>query len=162
MRRVRPLLVALLLGLVGQASAAPQESDAATAIRAVRESSNQAIAAHDIRALPGTWVDDVHVTAGAGTLIEGSDAMADAFASSFADPQFVTYRRTPNSITVSEGGGRAAEAGKWVGTWHKADGEMNVRGVYLAQWVQRDGTWRIRSEVFVTLTCEGSTECDIR
>ena len=82
--------------------------------------------------------------------------MEAAFSSRFRDPEFVTYVRTPTTVSISQGGGFAAEQGEWVGTWNRKDGEMSVRGVYLAQWQKRVGAWRIRSEVFVALSCDGS------
>jgi len=49
-----------------------------------------------------------------------------------------------------------AESGRWAGTWRKPDGVMRKSGVYLARWVPSGGTWRLKSELFVTLKCTGS------
>ncbi len=160
MPRILIRLIAVL------AFAAPQvllaQDSAVEAIRAVREQSNVAIAERDLAALQATWVDDFNVSASNGDVFSGGQAMADAFASSFEDPEFVTYRRTPTIVSISEGGGFGAESGEWVGRWNKPDGEMRVSGVYLAQWQNRGGEWRLRSELFVALSCSGSASCDLQ
>ncbi len=148
-----------LLALIAMCPAVGAQTTPAQAIRAVRELSNAAIADRDLGTLRGTWVEDVHVTASSGVVFQDSQEMARAFASSFEDPEFVTYRRIPETVSVSEGGGFGAEYGEWVGTWAKTDGEMNVHGVYLAQWRNLEDVWRIRSEVFVALSCTGSASC---
>jgi len=148
-----------LLAIIVTCPTLRAQSTHAESIRGIREISNTAIASRDLAALRGTWVEDVHVTGSSGEVFQGSLEMERAFASSFAQADFVTYRRTPDTVSVSEGGGFGAEYGRWVGRWAKADGEMNVRGVYLAQWQNREGEWRIRSEVFVALSCTGSASC---
>jgi ketosteroid isomerase-like protein len=148
-----------LLAIIATCPTAQAQTASAQAIRLVRERSNAAIANRDLAALRGTWVEDIHVTASSGMVFQNSREMERAFTSSFEDPDFVTYRRIPDTVSVSEGGGFGAEHGRWVGTWAKTDGEMNVRGVYLAQWQNREGVWRIRSEVFVALSCTGSASC---
>ena len=155
---MREYLVAFLV-IFAMCPTARAQTTNAQAIRAVREISNAAIADRDLGTLRGTWVEDVHVTASSGEVFQGSPEMARAFASSFEDPDFGTYRRVPETVSVSEGGGFGAEYGEWVGTWAKSDGEMNVHGVYLAQWQNHEGMWRIRSEVFVALSCTGSASC---
>jgi hypothetical protein len=78
----------------------------------------------------------------------------------FKDPTFVRYRRTPTSIVSAKSGKRVAESGRWEGVWHESDGTMRKVGVYLAMWVPSGGTWRLKSEAFVTLACTGSVSCD--
>lgn len=133
-------------------------TDEAT-IRAVRAASNVAISARDLAALRRTVHDDVSVTASSGTVYDGADTMLERFGAAFADPEFITYVRTPDDVTIAADGDFAAERGHWVGSWRKPDGEMRVTGSYMAQWHRREGRWRIRSELFVALSCEGSAEC---
>jgi hypothetical protein len=63
------------------------------------------------------------------------------------------YRRTPESIVAAQSGKRIAETGHWVGIWRKSDGTMHKTGIYLAMWIPSGGTWRLKSESFVTLSC---------
>ena len=76
-------------------------------IRALRDQSNAAIARHDVAAATATMQDDVRVISSHGSLVEGLPAMARAFGEVFADADFVTYLREPESIEV--GGATAAE-----------------------------------------------------
>jgi ketosteroid isomerase-like protein len=145
------------LAFLAALAAAPSDADQ---IRAGRERSNAAIAAHDAGALTPLYTPDATVVRGSsGVALTGAGAITASLASAFRDPDFVTYRRTPDTVTLSEGGLRAAESGRWVGTWRKPDGEMRLSGVYLAMWVKAGGGWRLKSEAFVSLTCEGSRSC---
>ena len=77
----------------------------------------------------------------------GAPAIIAAFEAQFADPSFVTYLRTTQSVTLAADGNRAAEAGTWLATWK--DGEAS--GPYLAAWKKVVGQWVIESETFVTV-----------
>ena len=95
-----------------------------------------------------------------GALDSGGDATAQSYADvEFKDPTFVRYRRDPSSVQRAKSGKRIAESGRWEGVWRKADGRMVKSGVYLARWVSENDTWRLKSELFVTLDCKGSVSC---
>jgi hypothetical protein len=51
---------------------------------------------------------------------------------------------------------RAAEFGDWVGNWTADKGPIEVGGSYSASWRKVDGVWKIQSEIFVTLFCNGA------
>lgn len=149
----------VLAALAAAAAVAAGPSDA-DQIRAGRDRSNAAIAAHHADALRPLYAPDATVVRGSsGQALNGVEAITASLASAFRDPDFVTYRRTPQTVTLSEGGVRAAESGRWLGTWRKPDGEMRLSGVYLAMWVKTPGGWRLKSEAFVSLKCEGSRAC---
>jgi uncharacterized protein (TIGR02246 family) len=128
-------------------------------IRRLRADFNGAIAAHDLSALPKFWRDDIQVTTGAGRQLPGRDALRAAFEAIFADPTFVAYTRTPDRLELNASGVRAAESGHWLGQWKKPDGVMEWRGTYLAMWRKENGQWLIQSELYVSLKCSGSGEC---
>lgn len=131
-------------------------------VRAQREQYNAAIEAHDSARLRTFLVDDYHLISGStGAVDDGADAAARGYAEEeFKDPTFVTYRRTPHSIVMAVSGKRIAETGRFEGVWHMSDGTMRKTGIYLAMWVPSGGTWRLKSEAFVTLACAGSSGCD--
>jgi ketosteroid isomerase-like protein len=133
-------------------AAAPADD---AAIRAVRAGTNAAIAAHDAARLAPAFMADVVIVAGGGDAVIGRPAMLARFAAAFADPDFVTYVRTPARIEIASYGVRAAEHGSWVGRWRGPRGETRMTGTYLAHWVRPGGHWRIRAETYVTLACEG-------
>ena len=121
---------------------APQD-----AIAARRRLTNKIIAAHEAARLKPFLAPDVRLIAGDGALILGADAVIEAFAAQFADPDFVTYVRTPERIEIDAAGLRAAEHGRWVADWKGAD----MAGSYLAVWRKALGQWIIESELYVTL-----------
>lgn len=131
-----------------------------TDIRAVRTRSNKAIAAHDLETVVATLTPDVVVTAGSGAVLLGRDSVRASFRRSFADTTFIDFLRTPDSITVSTARpALAAEQGHWMGRYHTANGIEDIGGVYLAMWRRTNDGWRIRSELFVSLTCHGARMC---
>lgn len=117
------------------------------AIRARRRLTNKLIAAHEAPRLKPFFAPDARLIAGDGSLILGADAIVDAFAGQFRDPDFGTYVRTPETVELDAAGERAAETGRWVATWKS--GEMS--GAYMAAWRKQTGQWVIESELFVTL-----------
>ena len=117
------------------------------AIRARRRLTNKLIAAHEAQRLRPFFAPEVKVIVGDGALIAGADAVIAAFDAQFRDPDFLTYERTPEHVDLDQAGDRAAERGRWVGSWR----EGRMSGVYLAAWRKVTGQWVIESETFVTL-----------
>ena len=65
-----------------------------------------------------------------------------------ADPGFVAYERTTETVALADDGLRAAETGRWVGRW---TGGIEVSGVYMAAWRAIHGQWVLERELYVTL-----------
>ena len=143
------LLFALLKTL------APSQVQAAADIRLLRDRSNAAIAKHDVEAVLSFLDVEYQITAGSGSLSTGLVAERKAWQDIFARATDVVYVRTTDSIEVSVPAERAAEVGRWVGSWTTPDGVRRTGGRYAAHWRQVNGAWKIRSELFVTLWCEG-------
>lgn len=153
--------VLLIFGLLG-ASHASTGTTPTSIVRAQRAEYNAAIAARDAVRLRTFFVDDYHLILGSsGDIDSGADAATRGYADEeFKDPTFVTYRRTPTTIVIAASGKRIAETGHFEGIWRKPDGTMRKKGIYLAMWIPSAGTWRLKSEAFVTLACTGSADCD--
>jgi ketosteroid isomerase-like protein len=144
---VLALSVTVLAGYRGHTlllEPAPDETD----IRAARLAQNAAIAAHDLDSAATFWTPQVLVTAGLGTTLQGREAYKAAFSH---DAGF-RYERTPTSIAVSANWPLASEQGTWAGHREGVQGPV-IQGQYTAMWVKGGGRWRIRSELFVALTC---------
>ncbi len=124
-------------------------------IRSLRGQSNAAIARHDVDGVLSLLDVEYQITTGSGALGQGRAAERDAWTAEFARTSDLVYVRTPASIEVSSSGGRAAETGTWTGSWSTPAGLRKYGGRYAAYWRLVDGNWRIRSELFVALTCEG-------
>jgi ketosteroid isomerase-like protein len=118
------------------------------AIRARRRLTNRLIAAHEAARLKPFFAPDIRLIAGDGALILGADAVVEAFAGQFADPDFVAYLRTPDRIEPDAAGARAAEHGRWIADWKGSE----MSGSYLAVWRKTLGQWVIESELYVTLS----------
>jgi ketosteroid isomerase-like protein len=118
------------------------------AIRAKRKLTNRLIAAHDAARLRPHLADDMLLIVGDGSLIQGADAVVAAFAGQFADPAFLAYERSTEQVELADDGQRAAETGRWVGTWK---GGVAVSGVYMAAWRLARGQWLLERELYVTL-----------
>lgn len=118
------------------------------AIRARRRLTNKIIAAHEAARLKPFFAPDVRLIVGDGGLILGADAVVEAFAGQFADPDFVTYVRTTEQVELDAAGERAAEHGRWAADWTSSE----MAGTYLAVWRKTLGQWVIESELYVTLS----------
>jgi hypothetical protein len=151
----------LIIGCMGESYASTADTPTSI-VRAQRAEYNAAIAAHDAVRLRTFFVDDYHLILGSsGDVDSGGDAAIRDYAEEdFKDPTFVTYRRTPASIVIAASGKRIAETGRFEGVWRKPDGIMRKTGIYLAMWIPSAGTWRLKSEAFVTLGCTGSAACE--
>jgi len=68
---------------------------------------------------------------------------------SYLDKDFV--------ITISTGAIERSreEHGTWVGSRTAENGKFEIGGQYTAAWKKTDGVWRIYSELFVGLYCNG-------
>ncbi len=139
--------------------AAMPATDPEAQIRARRAESNAAIAAHDTAAMRPHYLPDFTILPGSSGSPSDLDAFLTRIGTTFADPSFVHYVRTPVKVTIGASGKRAAETGTWVGTWNKPDGTMRLSGVYQAMWLPSPDGWRLKNESFVSLACEGSAAC---
>ncbi len=124
-------------------------------IRSLREQSNAAIARHDVAGVVSMFDVEYQITTGSGELYHGRAGEAEAWAVEFARADDLIYVRTPSEIEVGASGVRAVEIGVWSGSWTTPDGPRRSGGRYAAHWRLVDGSWKLRSELFVTLYCEG-------
>ena len=151
--------IALTVNTLAATSPPAAEPPAAAAIRARRAESNAAVAAHDFAAMKRHYLPDFTILPGSRGTPSNVAAFEARLAETFAEPSFVSYVRTPVTITIGASGKRAAEVGTWVGTWHFPDGERRLTGVYQAMWLPTPDGWRLQNESFVSLVCTGP-RCD--
>jgi ketosteroid isomerase-like protein len=148
--------IALFAGLCGVRPCASQQGPDQYQIRSLRAQSNQAIARQDVPGIVSFLDNEFQITTGNGRLLSGRAGMERAFVEQFAQFEDAAYVRTPESVEVASSAPFASEAGTWVGSWTAPDGVVRTGGSYAAYWRKVGGTWRIRSELFVTLFCEGA------
>jgi ketosteroid isomerase-like protein len=144
----------MLFAALGTVQSAPSQMPADD-IRGLRNQSNAAIARHDAEAVVSFLDAEYQITVGSGDLFHGKAAELDAWRAEFARAADLVYVRKPESVEVSTSGERAAEIGAWVGAWTTPKGPLRFRGRYAAHWRKVGGLWKIRAELFVTLSCEG-------
>lgn len=120
----------------------------ADAIAARRKLTNKLIVAKAAARLAPFFDAKAVLIAGDGSLLMGAREIIAAFDAQFRDPDFIAYVRTGETIDVDSAGLRAAERGRWVGSWK---GVPDQSGTYLATWKTVTGQWVIESELYVTL-----------
>jgi ketosteroid isomerase-like protein len=131
-------------------SQAPEDVDTKS-IRLARESSNQAIAQHDVDGIVSFLDQEYVITISSGVIENGRETAAESWAGHFADFPDVVYVRTPEEVTISSSNPLAIENGTWLGTMTTPDGALERGGQYTAAWRKTDGEWKIYSELFVVL-----------
>jgi uncharacterized protein (TIGR02246 family) len=160
MKVSRRWIAALSTMVVLAALAAPAQAPAdEQAIRQQRESSNSAIARHDIDGFAAILAPDVVVVTSNSLRRIGRDANVEAFAQHFRTRPDVVYRRTPEDVRVFAPWLMASESGRWTGSWTDQDALVQLTGRYFAKWRKRGDTWLVESETYVPETCTGGAYC---
>jgi ketosteroid isomerase-like protein len=142
------------LDLTPIAALTPPSGAPATAradVRTARLAQNAAFAAGLFDSAATFWTNDVTITTSRGAVRRGVGEYRDALAG-----DSLRYERVPDRIDVSAAWAIAWEEGRWVGR-RGGTGPAVVGGRYSAQWQKVGDRWKIRSELFVGLTCAGET-----
>src|SRR5690242_20306077 len=161
MRRFVPtILFCAVAGCAAPSVSGRDTADAATAnaIRAARERFNGAIASRDTATIAALLLPSYHLVTGRSAQSHGIAEEVGIWQTMFADSTLLYVRRT-REVRANPAWGLAEELGDWTGRLTAADGPVRVSGSYAAKW-QRDtgGNWRLQSEVFTTLHCEGGAQ----
>ena len=152
MQTYRPFLVLLMSVLAGSTILAAGDVES---IQTIRMQSNAAIARHDVDALQSFLAEDFVITISTGDIERSRDEHSQSFALHFEQYPDVVYTRTPAKITLSDAYPLAIEHGTWVGSRTDENGKLENGGQYTAAWRKTDGVWRIYSELYVGLYCNG-------
>jgi hypothetical protein len=145
------LLCCVSISCVAQASRDDE------AIRSLRAASNKAISASDVLGFAASLEPGFVVVTGNGSLLTREEYIA-TFAKDFEDPHSVRFERVVDSIEISSSVPLAAEHGHWVG--RVPGGPALFRGTYLAMWRRGEGAWKLRTELFVSLSCSDAAACE--
>ncbi|MDX1333488.1 MAG: nuclear transport factor 2 family protein [Robiginitalea sp.] len=116
-------------------------------VRQLRDASNRAMKAYDHKKVLSFLTEDVLTTTGNGTLLTGRAALAEYIEKNSGSNMY--FVRIPDQIQT--GPSRAWEQGTWKGYDPEQGPEPVVGGNYAAMWVKQRETWRIKSQLFVTL-----------
>ena len=150
----------ILVGIFVQCSENKNVSTDEKLIREARQRSNDAIAKQDTLALAEVWTSDYHIISSRNYEISGMENNRHNFAKEFASKKELLYVRTTNEVEVFANWNMASEQGTWTGQWLEPDGLVKLTGTYFAKWHKVDDQWKIRAEIFVPLSCTGSSFCE--
>jgi ketosteroid isomerase-like protein len=123
-------------------------------IRARRAGQTLALARADLDEVARYWTPDVTIRRALGHAVDGAEQARRMLQPSGAGPALI-YQRVAVHVEVSAPWPLAWEEGRWTAHVGSAQAEPVMGGRYAAQWVRRDGSWLIRSEVFVALHGQG-------
>jgi ketosteroid isomerase-like protein len=127
----------------------PEDHD--STIRAARAHSNRSIARRNLLGVADSLDTDFNVIIGDGTFVPTREAYLKLFKQGFDAPKTsLTYERIPDRIEVSTDATLAAEQGHWIAKDHT--GTTTHTGSYSAMWRYTPDGWKLRSELYITLT----------
>ena len=143
-----------LLALSANAQSNNTAADEAT-IRESRRLQTQALAKNDLDTVAKYWDPAITIRRALGHPVDGAQAARKLLEPSPNQNPATTilYQREATSVTVSTNWPLAFEEGRWSGHVGSVGSKPILAGKYAAQWVKREGTWLIRSEVFVAIDC---------
>ena len=118
-------------------------------IVALRSASNAALKAYDHDKVLSFLSDEALTTTGNGTLLCGKEKLAQYIESAGASKMY--WIRDSQEIVVNTSRGLAWETGVWNGYDPDRGKEPVIHGNYSAMWTRASGTWKIKSQLFVTL-----------
>lgn len=151
------MLMFLVVGCIEKSTTPDQDTKA---IRLVRESTNQAIASHDVNALASAWMNNFLLITSRDNQVTGREENRRLFAAEFSTKVDVVYIRTPSEIKVMNTWDVASEYGNWIGRWKAGEAQIEIGGSYFAKWHKVNGSWMLRAEIFTPLHCQGGAYCD--
>ena len=150
-------MLVLFFGVCTISAAAQSGNTAAdeAAIKEARRLQTQALAKNDLDTVVKYWDPAITIRRALGHPVDGAAAARKVLEpTSPANPATaIVYQREATSVSVSPNWPLAYEEGRWSGHVGAADSKPVLAGKYAAQWVKRNGTWLIRSEVFVAIDC---------
>lgn len=127
-------------------------------IRAARIFSNQSIMRRNLLGVGDSLADDFVAVVGNGSFVPSRSAYLQLFQQDFNSPRTaLRYERITDTVQVSTTQQLAAEHGHWIAT--DPNGNIAYTGMYMAMWENRSASWKIRSELYVTLACHEGTAC---
>lgn len=120
-------------------------------IRAARAHSNRSIARRNLLGVGDSLAENFVAVIGDSTFVPTRAAYLKLFQQDFNYPKTsLRYERIPDTVQLSATYPIAAEQGHWIGT--DANDKIVYTGTYMAMWEHTPDGWKIRSELYVTLT----------
>jgi len=118
-------------------------------IAQIRKASNAALRSYDNAKVLSYLTENALTTTGNGTVLCGKEELRNYILAAGKSKMY--WVRDTREITVNTERGLAWETGTWKGYDPDISEESIVNGKYSAQWTKASGTWKIKSQLFVTL-----------
>ena len=133
------------------AANAPTPAQDEAQIRAARVFSNQSIKRRNLLGVGDSLAENFVAVIGDGSFVPSRAEYLKLFQQDFNSPKTsLRYERITDTVEISATKPLAAEQGHWIGT--DANGNIVYTGTYMAMWRHTGDGWKIRSELYVTLT----------
>jgi hypothetical protein len=161
MQKMFWILVALLLWACATTQPSPSSDPDEAAIRAARGRLNEALAKRQLAAMNEELVDNVSITGPVWRTV-GRDQLLQAYTRLTSRRPDLVWIREPQAVRINASWLFASESGEWRESWREGGVLTELRGSYLALWRKVEGRWLLDAEVFVPLSCAGSSYCNPR
>jgi Domain of unknown function (DUF4440) len=155
------ILVTLLLWACGTTQPSRASDSDEAAIRAARSRLNEALARQQLAAMNEEVVENVSITGPAWRTV-GRNQLLQAYTRLTSRRPDLVWMREPQVVRINESWLFASENGEWHESWREGGVFTELRGSYLALWRKVEGRWLLDAEVFVPLSCKGSSYCNPR
>jgi len=144
-------LLVILLSIPTHSQTPKKTAQDEAEIRAARAFSNKSIVRRNLLGVGDSLDADFVAVIGDGSFVPSREAYLKLFKQGFDSPKTaLTYERIADTVEVSATKPLAAERGHWIATL--PDGSVAHTGTYMAMWRHTSEGWKIRSELYVTLT----------
>jgi len=120
-------------------------------IRGARAHSNRSIGRRNLLGVADSLGEDFVAVIGDGTFVPSREVYLKLFKQQFDNPKTgLTYERNPDTIQLASPPTQASEQGHWIAK--DASGKTTHAGAYAAMWRHTADGWKLRSELYITLT----------
>jgi ketosteroid isomerase-like protein len=145
------LLLAIVFPMTTPSQTATTQQRDEAEIRTARDFSNKSIVRRNLLGVGESLDKDYVAVIGDGSFVPSREVYLKLFKQDFDSPKnSLRYERIIDSVDVSVDKPLAAEHGHWVAT--NSAGAVTHTGTYMAMWRHGAAGWKLRSELFVTLT----------
>jgi hypothetical protein len=159
MQRLLSMVVAALLGVCAAVQASLASDSDEAAIRAARGRLNEALSKQQLASMNEELVENVSVTGPVWRTV-GRDQLLEKYTRLISKRPDLVWIREPQAVRIDSSWLLASESGDWRESWREEGVFTELRGQYLALWRKVDDHWRLDAEVFVPLSCTGSSYCN--
>jgi ketosteroid isomerase-like protein len=155
--RLTSFAVVLIASCAPMTLALSADSDESV-IRDARRQMSEALAAREFAVIEQHITSNVSITGPVWRTV-GREQVIQAYSRLMTRRPDLAWTYEAQEIRFNRDWPVASESGTWRETWSEPDGLTDLRGSYMALWRRMDGRWLLDAQVFIPLTCTGSSYC---